>query len=239
MSQYSPLLAIITGSFELLAALYFFILFKNREINTGIKPLITILFFLSGYQLMEAANCVFPGNPMLVRFSFADITWLPALGVYYAYKINNSEKKSYKRISFLFTSSAIFFTGWFIMNPVSVTLKSCQAFFATYTNEFPIFQYYGIYYQLGMLFMVIFSVQALVTTENIRERMIISDFVIGSLMFVIPSLTVTAFYAKFRGSMPSVMCHFALFLGVFIVKSLIREQKYENISVYDVFPINP
>jgi len=231
MNSYIPELAVLTGGIEFVAATYFTMLFKDKK--NGIKGMILILFFLSGYQILEAINCMGYGNKFLVRAAFADITWLPALGVYTAYSFSPKKFIFLKGIKNMFFLSASFFTAWFILNPSTAILKSCQSFYATYGNSYPVYNYYGIYYQLGMLAMVIFSIRAMVIIEKKRDRALVSEFAIGSIMFIIPSLGVSALVGSVRGSMPSVMCHIAIFLSIFIIKGLLREKVEQKISLKD------
>jgi hypothetical protein len=229
MNPYSPYLAILTGLIELAAFIYFFMLFKQSE--SSLKSLIAILFFLAGYQLLEAFNCMFPGHPFLVRLSFADITMLPALGVYFAYLSAPTEKKIQRYITFVFLGSALFFITYFLSKPTSAVLISCQQFFATYSHPDAIYKYYGLYYQLGMFTMLLMAVRNLVYTNDLFKRKIIGDFIIGSVLFIIPSILISAFVPQYQGSMPSVMCHIALLLSVFIINTLVREKKLRNVSL--------
>ena len=231
MNEYIPGLAIITGMIEFITAIYFTMLFKNKK--NGIKGLIIILFFLSGYQLLEAANCLGYGSNFFVRLSFADITWLPALGVYTAYSFNPKKSIYLKTTKNLFILGASFFTAWFLLNPSTAILKSCQSFYATYQNSYPVYTYYAAYYQLGMLLMIILSVRAMITIKDTQKRALVSEFVIGSVMFVIPSMIVTTVFSHLRGSLPSVMCHIAIFLSIFIIKGLLKEKSYQNLSLKD------
>lgn len=229
MNAYSPYLAIITGLIELIAFIYFFLLFKQSESN--LKSIIAILFFLSVYQLLEAFNCMFPGHPFLVRLSFADISMLPALGVYFAYLSAPVESKIQRYITFVFLGSALFFVMYFLSRPSSAVLMSCQQFFATYAHPDAFYRYYGLYYQLGMFTMLIMALRNLIYTEDLTKRKLIGDFIIGSIVFIIPSILITAFIPQFSGSMPSIMCHIALFLSFFIIKALLREKKLRVLSL--------
>jgi len=232
MNDYIPSLAILTGGIELVAAVYFTLLFKDKK--PGVKGMILLLFFLSGYQLLEALNCMGLGNKLLVRLAFADITWLPAIGVYTAYKLNPVKSKVTQNVSRVFMLSAAFFTAWFVLNPSTAVLKSCQSFYATYGNSFPIYTYYGVYYQLGMLLMVIIGIRAMIQIKDARDRSVVADFIIGSILFIIPSLGVTAVFKHLQGSMPSVMCHIAIFFTIFLIKGLIKEKTYQGLSLKDL-----
>ncbi|MBN2237628.1 MAG: hypothetical protein JW729_08700 [Bacteroidales bacterium] len=229
MNAYSPYLALFTGFVEITAFIYFFILFKQSE--SQIKSLVSILLFLGAYQLLEAYNCMFPENTFLVRLSFANISMLPALGVYFAYLSANEESKIQRWITFVFLISALFFITYFLSRPSSVELQSCQQLFATYHHEDAFYQFYGLYYQLGLFTMLIMAVHNLVFTQDLRKRMLIGDFIIGSVVFVIPSILITGLFPLYQGSMPSIMCHIALFFSFFIVKALLREKKIRQVSL--------
>lgn len=229
MNAYSPYLAILTGLIELGAFIYFFMLFKHSESN--LKSLIAILFFLAAYQLLEAFNCMYPGHSFLVRLSFANISMLPALGVYFAYLSAPVESKTQRMITFVFLGSALFFITYFLSRPSSALLASCQQFFATYSHPDSIYKYYGLYYQLGLFAMLLMAVRNLVYTKELVKRQMIGDFILGSIVFIIPSILITGMFSKFQGSMPSIMCHIAIFLGFFIIKTLVREKKLRNVSL--------
>jgi hypothetical protein len=225
---YSPVLAVGTGLLELSAFIYFSIIFRESE--KSIKTLNLMLFFLAGYQLLEAFNCIFPHYSFLVRVSFVIITWLPALGVYFAYLSSPIEKKYLKIISNIFIGAAFFFSAIYILNSTSTILKSCQLFYATYKNPGFYYEFYGAYYQLGMLLMLVFTIINTIDENNRDKRMILSDFAVGSALFIIPSIGLIAVIPSLRGSMPSIMCHIAIFLSFFIIKSLWREKNRRNIG---------
>ena len=229
MNAYSPYLALFTGFVELFAFVYFFLLFKQSE--SLLKSLVAILLFLAGYQLFEAYNCMFPGNSFLVRLSFADITMLPALGVYFGYLSAPKESKTQRYITFVFLGSALFFITYFLSRPSSALLLSCQQFFATYNHSGEVYKYYGLYYQLGLFSMLLMTVYNLIFTEELIKRKLIGDFLIGSIVFIIPSILITAFIPQYNGSMPSIMCHIGLFLSFFIIKVLVREKKLRQVSL--------
>ena len=229
MNAYSPYLALFTGFIELFAFIYFFMLFKQSE--SSLKSLIAILFFLSGYQLFEAFNCMFPGHSFLVRMSFVDITMLPVLGVYFAYLSSPVESKFQRYITYVFLGSALFFVTFFISKSDSALMKRCQQFFATYYHPDKVYKFYGLYYQLGMFSMLLIAVRNLIFTEDIVKRKLIGDFVMGSIVFIIPSIIITNLIPQFRGSMPSIMCHISLTMSFFIIKALAREQKLREVSL--------
>ncbi len=229
MNAYSPYIALFTGLIEIFAFVYFFMLFKQSE--SQLKSLTSILLFLGAYQLLEAFNCMFPGHTFLVRLSFANITMLPALGVYFAYLSAPRESKNQRYITFAFLGSALFFITYFLSKPSSAVLLSCQQFFATYYHADTLYQVYGLYYQLGLFAMVIMAVRNLVFTSDLKKRMLIGDFIIGAVIFIVPSILITGLFPQYRGSMPSIMCHIAIFFSFFIVKALLREKKVRQVAL--------
>jgi len=229
MNAYSPYLALFTGLIEIFAFVYFFMLFKQSE--SQLKSLVSILLFLGAYQLLEAFNCMFPGHPFLVRLSFANITMLPALGVYFAYLSAPRESRLQRYVTFAFLGSALFFITYFLSKPSSAVLLSCQQFFATYYHADTLYQVYGLYYQLGLFAMVLMAVRNLVFTQDLKKRMLIGDFVIGAVVFIVPSILITGLIPQYQGSMPSVMCHIAIFFSFFIVKALLREKKIRQVAL--------
>lgn len=232
MENYTPFIALATGLLEISAFIFFFKAFRHGPRH--LKTLIAILFFLAGYQLLEAFNCSYPGFPMMVRLSFIDITMLPVLGVYFTYLTAPANRVNLWRVSLAFWVFAAFFVIYYLISPVSAQLKSCQSFFATYSNESSVYKFYGYYYQLGMLLMVVFSIVNMVNLKNTNDRRLVADFAIGSVLFIVPSILVSGFIEKYYSSMPSVMCHIALILSVFIIKVLYREYKFSlNSSPYN------
>lgn len=229
MNVYSPYLALFTGLIEIFAFIYFFLLFKQSE--SHLKSMISILLFLGAYQLLEAFNCMFPGHPFLVRLSFANITMLPALGVYFAYLSAPRESRLQRYVTFAFLGTALFFITYFLSKPTSAVLLSCQQFFATYYHADTLYQFYGLYYQLGLFAMVLMAVRNLVLTQDLKKRMLIGDFVIGAVVFIVPSILITGLIPQYQGSMPSVMCHIAILFSFFIFKALLREKKIRQVAL--------
>jgi hypothetical protein len=229
MNTYSPYIALATGLIELLAFTYFYLLFKQSE--SKIKSLIAILFFLGTYQMLEAFNCMYPGHSLLVRLSFADISMLPALGVYFAYLNAPKESKMQRYITFTFLGAALFFVSYFLSKPASASLLHCQDFFATYQHEEIPYLFYGFYYQFGLFVMLLMAIRNLIFTDNLAQRQLIGDFLSGAVLFIIPSILITSFVNVYTGSMPSVMCHIAIIFGFFIIKSLARERKLRSVSL--------
>ena len=229
MNEYSPYLALFTGFLEIFAFIYFIQIFKQSEKH--LKSMIFILLFLGTYQLLEAFNCMYPGHHILVRMSFATVTVLPALGVAFNYLSSPNESKNQRYLTFAFMGAALFFITYFIITPSSTKLLSCQQFFATYHHTGELYRYFGMYYQFGLLAMLIMGVRNLVQTQDLNKRMLIGDYLIGSIVFIVPSILITGFIPNYQGSMTSVMCHIAIFFSFFIIQALYREKKIRQVSL--------
>ncbi|MBI9104029.1 MAG: hypothetical protein JEY99_16560 [Spirochaetales bacterium] len=223
--EYSPILALLTGSLEIGAATYF--LLKIGQKKESFRVIIAILFLLAGYQILEAFNCSRIFNGSLTRLAFADITWLPALGVYYISR--QQEKAAPRIISYFYLGTASVFSIWYLFITQSLALSHCQNVIAVYTNNQPVYLLYSIYYQSGLLMMILIPSFIRSTIEDPKRQMNLRDFQIGTLAFMIPSIGFVLYSELLAKAMPSVMCHFALLLAIFLVRILYREN-YEALQ---------
>ena len=217
--DYSPVLAIVTGTLEIAAALYFIIRIKNK--NSASVILISILFLLAGYQIFEALNCSDALYGKLTRAAYIDITWLPALGMLY---IALAQKKLMLRIvSFIYLAAALLFSIRYFIDPESVMLSHCENVIAVYFHPGAMNMLYSIYYQSAILLMAV--IPSLIGRGIIEacRRKDLRDFQLGIIIFMLPSLITAVVFEALSHALPSVMCHFALLLAIFVIRILYRE----------------
>lgn len=219
--EYSPVLAIVTGTLEIAAAVFFII--KIRQKKNGTLILISILFLLAGYQILEALNCsgVFYGR--LTRAAYIDITWLPPLGMLYI--AGRQDRQLLRVISYIYLTIALAFSIWYIADADSVRLSHCENVIAAYFTHDVINLLYSLYYQSGILFMA--AVPSVIRSRiaDAGQKNNLLYFQLGVIFFMIPSLIAVMVSRVFSHALPSVMCHFALILAVFIVIILNRESQ--------------
>ncbi len=222
MMPYSPTLSLLTAAFEIGAA--------GWAITGPGRPHIrraaaAILVLLASYQLIEVFVCAAPTNQLLARAAFATVIWLPPLGVYLLTLLAKPKHPMLARLPIAMFATAAGFAIWVFVDPVAVTGTVCHAVIATYTNESSVFELYAWFYQLGLLGMMLAGVSAVLNTTDSLDRQHLADVTMGTIGFVVPAITNVAVVPAAAGSIPSVMCHYALVLGIFLARMVARERR--------------
>jgi len=220
--RWYPYLSILTALFEII----FIILSINRK--NGRKNVfysaIGIIFFLMAYQITETLVCLDYGV-FLSKLAFGFIVWLPALGLIL---ISSLLGKSYKKTAIL---SKIFLTFAFVnfvlifFTKDFVTSYICEVVWAKYTNSNFSYIIYSIYYETGLFMMIGFSLYGIINSDDKKKRLMLGYVLWGTLAFVIPALFSVVVVKTLSGALPSIMCHFAIILAIFMYKLLQREKK--------------
>jgi hypothetical protein len=99
-----------------------------------------------------------------------------------------------------------------------VTVSVCLIVFARYQNPTPLYQAYGIFYQSGLLSMLLLSANGVTNCEDLHTRRLLGQVLLGSIAFIIPSLVTVAVVPVAEAALPSIMCHFALLLAAFLTR---------------------
>ena len=215
--RWYPYLSILTALTEII-----FILLsinkKNGRKNVFYSA-IGIIFFLMAYQITETLVCMDFGA-FLSKLAFAFIVWLPALGLIL---ISSLLGKNYKKTAilskifliFAFVNVALIFFG-----KNFVTDHVCEVVWAKYTNSNFSYIIYSIYYEVGIFLMIGFSVYGIINSDDKKKRLMLGYVLWGTLAFVIPALFSVVVVRSLSGALPSVMCHFAIILAIFMYKLL-------------------
>jgi len=116
------------------------------------------------------------------------------------------------------------FSFWIIVDTRFITGTICQFMVAGYRYVEPYFHLYGAYYELTQMSMIFIPAALLPNISDSFTRAHLGDLLMGTLLFVIPSLFLAAVqHDKFNMTLPSLMCHFALFFALFLVRMARRE----------------
>lgn len=222
MPEYSPALSILTAAFELAVAIWTLRSPGRREI---LRSVAGILFFLAGYQLIEVFVCSDPSDLRLAQLAFADVIWLPPLGAWLVAQLAAPDNPRVKRLAQLGFVGAGALVAWVVLDPGSVSQSVCQVFFARYINPSPVYKLYGLFYQLGLFVMMFGGVATAARVQSATDRRHLADVAMGTIGFVVPSLLLEIVYRPALGAMPSVMCHFALVLALFLTRLVQRERQ--------------
>jgi len=240
---YSPILAVATAAFEIVAAAWAFTLrpaarcgprHARRALPPGGRTIArttgVILLLLAGYQLTEVAICAdVAAAGFLPRLAFILVTWLPALGLLLIAQIHRPASRFfYGGAAAMLVASAGMVT-WAALDPSFATASVCRAVFAHYVHALPRFQIYAAYYWAGLLGMVVWSAHGLVVSDPSPRRRWLAHVHVGTLAFVLPSIALSYVVPSSRGALPSVMCHFALVLALSLTRMLwvMREEPAE------------
>jgi membrane-associated HD superfamily phosphohydrolase len=220
--NYSPILSWATAAAELGLVLYVLVTRQRKRPDTWV--LLGVLVLLAGYQVLEALNCSPAFYGRLSRAAFIDITWLPPVGLAYIALV--MPRKSFRAIAALYIAAGTAFTVWYAFFDQSVIVSQCDTIIAFYTSPQPGQAMYGMYYQSGVGLLVLLPLFRKGLDLSAGARRSLTLFQSGVLAFMVPSIaTVVVSFSELRRAMASIMCHYALLLGLFIGVLLILEQR--------------
>jgi hypothetical protein len=106
-----------------------------------------------------------------------------------------------------------------------VSESVCMIVFAQYTNPTPLYRLYGIFYQSGLFSMLLLSAYGVTVCDDHRQRLLLGQVLLGSIAFIFPALVAVAVLPIAKDALPSIMCHFALLLALFLVRLLTIERR--------------
>lgn len=229
--DYNPLLAIATATLEIGAGIWVLR-------GPGRKPIVhataAILFLLAGYQVIEAVLCMglLPlSDSFLGRLAFIVVTWLPPTGLLLLARLYPTQKPYLYWLTYgMYLFGAALVLG-IATDPQFVTTSVCLIVFARYTNPTPLYHTYGVFYQSGLLAILVFSALGTISAENGRQRLLLGQLLLGSIAFIFPSLVTVSAFPIAEGALPSIMCHFALLLALFLIRLAAIERQTTSVEM--------
>lgn len=223
---YSPVLAIGTALFEILAAAWVLSGPGRRPI---VRTTAAILFFLAGYQVVEAAICsLAPGNGFLPRLAFMVVTWLPPLGILLVSFLLGPGARTARLFAYGMLALALGIELWIAFDTSFATLSVCNAVYARYDHAMPGFLAYSAYYWLGLLGLVALSAHGATRPRDAHAGRLAKLVLIGSTAFIVPAVLTSRFVPATEGALPSIMCHFAILLAIGLVRLIHLERREEE-----------
>jgi hypothetical protein len=223
--NYNPLLSIFTAAIEVGAAVWVLR-------GPGRKPIIytvgSILFFLAAYQVIEAIFCT--GSQVALAFlpklAFMVVAWLPPTGILLVARLYPTKTRTlyyYANGMFVFCGVLV---GSIAMDKAFVTASVCEIVFARYTNPTPLYQTYGIFYQTGLMSMLLLSAYGVTICKDDHQRLLLGQVMLGSIAFIFMALVTVAVLPIADNALPSIMCHFAMLLALFLIRLVHMERKW-------------
>jgi hypothetical protein len=221
MTTYTPYLSIITAAFEIAAGVW---VLRGSGDKKIIRPAALILFFLAGYQVLELIVCHnVATSGFLSRLAFADVIWLPPLGVLLIHNLSGSKKRWTKIGTYSLFAGAGILSGLILLIPSFISQTVCTVVFASYSTSTPaLYTIYALFYDAGLLAIVFSGIYTLSRVDNPLHRVLIGDFLTGNIAFILAALSTMAFYPPTIGAAPSILCHYALLLALFTVRMVMR-----------------
>lgn len=219
---YSPWLSLGTGLFEIIAAVW--ILRGTGRMGTRwrVSALLTVL---AGYQFAEIFICNNPSNQFLARLAFADVVWLPPIGLSLV-RYWSGAKANWTRVAEGLTwAGAGALSIWMLLDTSFVVGTVCQAVLATYEHGTPFHHLFGGYYELVLCAMIFGAAVGMSKQSNAVDRAHLADLQMGVVGFVIPAMLTQIVWKGLDPSLPSIMCHYALILAILLTRAGRREQR--------------
>lgn len=222
--NYSPFLSIGTAVLEVSAAVW-------ALRGPGRKPIIrataAILFFLAGYQIIEAALCtgLLPvTGSLLPRLAFIVVAWLPPTGLLLVARLYPTRTHTLFRFAGVMYVCCAALAAGIALQDNFVSELVCMVVFARYTNPTPLSRLYGIFYQSGLFSMLLLSAYGVTICDDHRQRLLLGQVLLGCIAFIFPALVTITVIPIAENALPSILCHFALLLALFLIRLLKIEQ---------------
>lgn len=220
---YSPILAIATAVFELGAAAWVLAGPGRRSV---LRTTAAILVFLAGYQVVEVGICtIAPGHSFLPRLAFMVVTWLPPLGILLVSLLLGPGARVGRLFARGMLATAFLMQFWLGLDEGFAKLSACEAVYARYAHPTPSFVVYSSFYWLGLLGLVACAAYGAARPRDAHNGRLARLVLVGSLAFLVPALLTSQLMPAAEGALPSVMCHFAILLALFLVRFAGLERK--------------
>lgn len=222
--NYNPILSLATATLEVGAAVW-------ALRGPGRKPIIyttsAILICLAGYQIVEAIFCTGSAVTLafLPRMAFMIVAWLPPTGLLLVAHLYPTRK----RTLYVYAYGMYLFCAALVLGIATdkgfVSATVCEIVFARYANPTAIYRTYGMFYQSGLFAMLLISAYGVTISDDHRQRILLGQVLLGSIAFIFPSLVTIVVVPMTNNALPSIMCHFALLLALFLIRLVAIERR--------------
>jgi hypothetical protein len=217
--EYSPILAVATAAFEIVAAGWALTMKSERRTRGVLRTTGAILLLLAGYQIAEVAICAdVVAAGFLPRLAFLIVTWLPPLGLLLVAQLRRPRSSALYGSAFVMLAAAAGMVVWIALDGSFATASVCNAVYAHYTHAMPRFAIYAGFYWIGLSGMILGSGIGVASTVDVHRRRQLGLVLSGTLAFVVPGLAVSWLVPPTRGALPSILCHFALLLAISLAR---------------------
>jgi hypothetical protein len=222
MPHYSPILAAVTGGFEVAAAVYAL----TGPGRKTVKVLAgTIFILLAGYQFAEIAVCMKPEVLWLSRLAYFVIAWMPPVVLRLVVVTDARRNRALRVLSLIDFGAAAGLCAWIVADPACITRSVCQVVTARFFPSAAFDIAFGVFFQTGLVLIVFSSGILMASSADERARKHLANLQLGVLGFMLPALAVRVLISEPEGLIPSVMCHFALIFAASLAALVVRERR--------------
>ncbi len=222
--DYNPILSIVTAAIEVGAAFW---ALRGPGRKTIIHAVSAVLIFLAAYQIIEAIFCT--GSPVTLAFlpklAFMVVAWLPPTGLLLVARLYPTKTNILIYFSYLMFMFCGLLVARIAVDRSFVTATVCEIVFARYTNPTPLYQIYGIYYQTGLMSMLLLPAYGVTICKDDHQRLLLGQILLGSIAFIFPALLTVSIIPIANNALPSIMCHFASLLALFLIRLIWLERQ--------------
>lgn len=238
--NYSPILSIATAGLEIGAAAW---ALRGPGRRYIIQPAATILLFLAGYQIVEAIFCtglLTVTGQLLPRMAFGVVAWLPPTGLLLVARLYPTTSKAFHRYAYVMYAMCTLLVAGIVMDRNFVSESVCMVVFARYTTPTTLNHFYGFFYQAGLMSMLLISAFGVTLCHDDHQRLLLGQILLGCIGFIFPALITVAVIPVAEDALPSILCHFALVLALFLIRLVNIERKQAvSIETQTMLPSDP
>lgn len=222
LACFSPLIMLLTFSFEFLAAA--FIAWRYR-LNRRAVLMIAILINLGLFQVAEWNVCANAGAQLWARIGFVGTALLIPLGVNFVHELHPTAVS--RRAGWLAWAGALGFIAWFLFVPNSVSFVFCGGNYSIYRLTTGLSYLYSAFYWFWLVFTVWLSAWSTRLSKKPMIRRALLAYIAGYLSFMLPTLISNAATPELLKAVPSVLCGFAIFFAIILI-SLVAPASLER-----------
>lgn len=211
MYCFSPPVMLATFIIEIGLAMYLLWRYKLDRVT---RLIVAMLVFLATFQMAEYMVCGGMGmsGDSWARLGYASITILPPLGINLVYALANKSNRLVTGAAYAVSAG---FMGYFLFATDVFSGSSCMGNYVIFQLGTTAAQMYTIYYY-GLLLMGIGLALQLAGDVSAKRKRALIAFVVGYVLFMLPTTVVNTIDPSTIAGIPSIMCGFAVILALIL-----------------------
>jgi len=221
LNNWNGIASLFIACIELILLINVFIFAEKNKINFLV---ISIIFLLMFYQAFEFIMCNLGLDSSFNAFwAFADISFLPPLGLYFVLTFYNYRSKYFV---FIFLP-AIAFVIYYSTIIEQFNVNACTVFYAIY--KYPQGDIYGFFYYVPIIITMGFLFRGIKKTDNKKiihlSKILLAAYILISIPVIIAFILALSGEMTLVHSIVSVMCKFAILLAVAVTYFSLNNKK--------------